>query len=33
MKCAAYLEFNDNATDVIKTYKAIFNAEVILEYL
>ena len=33
MKFAAYLEFNDNATEVIETYKAIFNAEVILEYL
>jgi PhnB protein len=30
MKAAAYLHFNDNARDVIESYKAIFGAEVML---
>jgi PhnB protein len=32
MKAAAYLHFKDNARDVIETYKAIFGAEVMLNY-
>lgn len=32
MKVAAYLEFNNNAAEVIKTYKEVFNARVINEY-
>ncbi|MCB2209779.1 VOC family protein [bacterium] len=32
MKAATYLHFNDNAQDVIETYKAIFGAEVMLIY-
>lgn len=32
MKCATYLEFKDNAKEVIETYKAIFDAVVVLEY-
>lgn len=33
MKVATYLEFKDNANDVVEAYKDIFNAEVILKYL
>ena len=33
MKIATYLEFKDNAKAVMETYQAIFNAEVVLEYL
>ena len=33
MKVATYLEFKDNAKEVIETYKAIFNAEVTLAYV
>ena len=32
MKAASYLHFKDNAREVIKTYQAIFDAEVICEY-
>jgi uncharacterized glyoxalase superfamily protein PhnB len=32
MKVATYLEFKHNAKEVIETYKALFDAEVICEY-
>jgi len=32
MKAAAYLEFNQNAKEVIDTYQEIFDAEVVCEY-
>lgn len=33
MKVATYLDFNGNAKDVIETYRSIFDAEVVCEYL
>ncbi len=33
MKVAAYLSFKDNAKEAIETYKSVFNASVVCEYL